>query len=64
MNNSYYFGFKIDIKSSFDPLIIILIVVIGVLLVSLIVTFICFHRKIKNLNDIQESLFIELKTCR
>ena len=61
LNDTYYFGFEIDLISSIDILLIILIIISCVLLILLIINFIFYHKKKKKFSSNIENSYIELK---
>ena len=60
INETYYFGFEIDVKKSFNYLLIILIAVSLVLLILLIIISICYCKAKKNLNDNQRNSLLQI----
>jgi len=61
LNDTYYFGFEIDLISSIDILLIILIIISCVLLILLIISLIFYHKKKKKFSSNIENSYIELK---
>ena len=53
INESYYFGFELQIISLFDHLILILIIICGILLVLLIIISILYCKNRKNRKESQ-----------
>ena len=60
LNDTYYFGFEIDLISSIDILLIILIIISCVLLILLIISLIFYHKKKKKFSSNIENSYIEL----
>ena len=59
INNTYYFGFEIDVeKSSFNPLLIILIVIICILFILLILCLIYICKKKNKADTRKENSFL------
>ena len=60
IDDSYHFGFEIDVVSSFDLLVVILIGVIVILSIILIIISICFCKKQKQSNDFKKNSFLQI----
>ena len=60
IDDSYHFGFEIDVVSSFNLLVVILIGVIVILSIILIIVSICFCKKQKKFNDLTKNSFLQI----
>ena len=56
INDSYYFGFELEIITYVDQLLIIFIIICAVLLILLVILLILLFKKNKKINEINEKL--------